>query len=267
MHCSLSRVSSSPRISASLHRPFFLSLYIWTLTLSASPFFFSFCHSRSLYLTFSRSPISILLFAVPPPLTRSPGRPHVPHVVQCFLFFSDHLLLSPRRSPSVRGTNRRVPRDTLVSRALAGEKSRNDVTLLGRNRESRVNPDRRDHPVRQEPKVFPGTRAGRGFQAKLAHQGRRARLGRSGPSARRDRQELRVLRWVGEIKPRRIRLPIYSSSSSFERAPGPRVSSVTREVSSDSKSRASLGRRSLPLRGGIKERGEGMTLALFASVF
>lgn len=96
--------------------------------------------------------------------------------------------------PSVRGTNRRVPRDTLVSRALAGEKSRNDVTLLGRNRESRVNPGRRDHPVRQEPRVFLDTRADRGFRAKSAHQGRRARPGRSGPSARRARQDLQVPR-------------------------------------------------------------------------
>jgi hypothetical protein len=110
------------------------------------------------------------------------------------LFFFAYLLLSPVDPPSVRGTNRRVPRDTLVSRALAGEKSRNDVTLLGRNRESRVNPDRRDHPVRQEPKVYPDTRAGKGFQARSARRGRKVRPGRSGPSARREQQELRVLR-------------------------------------------------------------------------
>lgn len=105
-------------------------------------------------------------------------------------------LASPSRQsiPSVRGTNRRVPRDTLVSRALAGEKSRNDVTLLGRNRESRESPGRRDHPVRQEPRVFPGTRADRGFQVKSARQGRRVHPGQSGPSGRRVRQDFRVSR-------------------------------------------------------------------------
>lgn len=97
---------------------------------------------------------------------------------------------------SVRGTNRRVPRDTLVSRALAGEKSRNDVTLLGRNRENRENPDHRDHPARQEPRVSPGTRADKGFQAKSVRRGRRAHPGRSDPSARRERQDFRVRGWV-----------------------------------------------------------------------
>lgn len=149
----------------------------------------------SVYLSFSRFPIYFfLLFRHPHTLTReivhhtygSPSSLTSPSSLSLSLPLVD--------PPSVRGTNRRVPRDTLVSRALAGEKSRNDVTLLGRNRESRVNPGRRDHPVRQEPRVFLDTRADRGFRAKSAHQGRRARPGRSGPSARRARQDLQVPR-------------------------------------------------------------------------
>lgn len=154
--------------------------------------------SGSAYLSFSRFPIYFfLLFRHPHALH---PRDRTPHIRLSFFFelppppSSLSLSLPLVDPPSVRGTNRRVPRDTLVSRALAGEKSRNDVTLLGRNRESRVNPGRRDHPVRQEPRVFLDTRADRGFRAKSAHQGRRARPGRSGPSARRARQDLQVPR-------------------------------------------------------------------------
>lgn len=150
--------------------------------------------SGSVYLSFSRFPIYFfLLFRHPHTLTREIVH-HTygsPSSLTPLLLSLSLPLVDP---PSVRGTNRRVPRDTLVSRALAGEKSRNDVTLLGRNRESRVNPGRRDHPVRQEPRVFLDTRADRGFRAKSAHQGRRARPGRSGPSARRARQDLQVPR-------------------------------------------------------------------------
>lgn len=178
----LSRVPLSPRIRQSTN--LFLSLSSYFVCLS-----FSLSISRDLFILRF---LALLSTSFCRPQHAHPEG-HVPRV-RLFLFFSAHLLLSPFDSPSVRGTNRRVPRDTLVSRALAGEKSRNDVTLLGRNRESRVNPDRRDHPVRQEPKVFLDTRADKGFQARSAHQARRARPGRSGPLVRRERQELRVLR-------------------------------------------------------------------------
>lgn len=150
--------------------------------------------SLRLCLSFVLSLSYLPLFTVPPSSYAHP-RDRTPHIRLSFFFEPPFLLSLPLVDPpSVRGTNRRVPRDTLVSRALAGEKSRNDVTLLGRNRESRVNPGRRDHPVRQEPRVFLDTRADRGFRAKSAHQGRRARPGRSGPSARRARQDLQAPR-------------------------------------------------------------------------
>lgn len=180
------------------------STYLPPPTLSVSLFlsglFTNFvCLSLSLRLclSFVLSLSYLLSFYCSAILIRSPERSYTTHIRLSFFFEPPPpLLLSLPLvdPPSVRGTNRRVPRDTLVSRALAGEKSRNDVTLLGRNRESRVNPGRRDHPVRQEPRVFLDTRADRGFRAKSAHQGRRARPGRSGPSARRARQDSQVPR-------------------------------------------------------------------------
>lgn len=177
-----------------------------------------------LCLSFSRFPVYFfLLFRRPHILTRE-----IVHHIYGSPSLTP-LLSSPCRSPV---SPWHKPTSTERHSCVEGsrrEKSRNDVTLLGRNRESRVNLGRRDHPVRQEPRVFLDTRADREFQAKSAHQGRRARPGRSGPSARRARQDLQVPRWVWEINPRCISgytstIPVFGilryqiSSVSLERA-------------------------------------------------